>query len=69
MVIRHTLSAAHQTGRKVVAEGVEHEEQLEMLRQMGCDYIQGYYYSKPLLPDDLIKFYRQEDAPNASNDF
>ena len=52
-----------------VAEGVETEEEVGLLSEMGCDYIQGYYYSKPLLPDDLIKFYRQEDAPNASNDF
>ena len=33
---------------KVVAEGIEDFEQVEGLRQIGCDYIQGYVYSKPL---------------------
>ena len=42
----------------VVAEGVETIEQLDILRDMGCDYIQGYYISKPLPPDDFERFMR-----------
>jgi EAL domain-containing protein (putative c-di-GMP-specific phosphodiesterase class I) len=42
----------------VVAEGVETIEQLDVLRDMGCDYIQGYYISKPLAPDAFERFVR-----------
>ncbi len=40
----------------VVAEGVEEIEQLQFLQQLGCQQIQGYYYSKPLLPNDVLSF-------------
>lgn len=44
---RTIIELSHQLGLKVVAEGVEVREQLDYLRKNGCDYIQGYYYSKP----------------------
>ena len=40
----------------VVAEGIEAKEQVEMLRKMGCDLIQGYVYSPPLSVEDFIKW-------------
>jgi len=42
------ISMAHSMGMKVLAEGVEQEEQLEFLRANGCDYYQGFYRSRPL---------------------
>ncbi len=43
-----------------VAEGVEDESQLEALKKMGCQLIQGYYFSKPVPPEDFEKFIKQE---------
>lgn len=43
-------------GMKVVAEGVEEADQLERLKRIGCDYVQGYHYSKPLPADEFEAF-------------
>ena len=48
------ISMAHTLGLKVVAEGVETEEQLSFLAGHGCDQIQGYYLAKPLPADELM---------------
>ena len=42
-----------QWARKIVAEGVEEEEQIELLRQFGVDCVQGYYYGKPMPEDEF----------------
>ena len=47
-IIRNTIGLAHDMGAKVVAEGVEDKEQLEFLRSVDCDMIQGYYFYKPM---------------------
>lgn len=47
-LVKIILHIAHQFGLRVVAEGVEDRESLEMLRSLGCDYVQGYYISRPL---------------------
>ncbi len=47
---------AHQFGICVVAEGVEEQQQAEILYQIGCDLIQGYVYSPPLSVEDFIKW-------------
>ncbi|MCF0130395.1 MAG: EAL domain-containing protein, partial [Pseudobutyrivibrio sp.] len=46
----------HSMGAKVVAEGVETKEQFEYLRSIGCDYIQGYYFSKAVPSDEFVAF-------------
>ena len=55
-IVHSIIGMAHEIGIKTVAEGVETEEQVSFLRQSGCDYIQGYYYSKPLPLSDFIAF-------------
>ena len=45
-----------------VAEGVETESQLMQLKQMGCDVIQGYYFSKPVPPEEFAKFIEKEKS-------
>lgn len=46
----------HRLGKVVVAEGVETKEQYEILCKAGCDYIQGYYFSKPIPEEELKGF-------------
>lgn len=50
--IRHIVDFAHDLGKKLVAEGVETREQLEMAMGLGIDEIQGFYFSKPLLAEE-----------------
>ena len=47
---------------KVLAEGVENIEQLQLLREAGCDYIQGYYYSQALPADELLNYVSKVNA-------
>ncbi|HEX6177277.1 MAG TPA: GGDEF domain-containing phosphodiesterase, partial [Thermoanaerobaculia bacterium] len=47
-IVGAVIVMAHRLGLKVIAEGVETEEQLAYLRREGCDFIQGYLYSRPL---------------------
>lgn len=56
-MVKHIIEYAHTFGKIVVAEGVETEEQLNTLKKLSCDEIQGYYFSKPLLPEEFEKFY------------
>lgn len=49
------IEIAHNLGLKVVAEGVESKDQMVFLTEHGCDYIQGYYFSKPLPEEDLVR--------------
>lgn len=55
-VVKYVIALAHELGVKVIAEGVENEEQKNIYRDLGCDYIQGYYYSKPLSEEDFIEY-------------
>lgn len=48
LIVRSTIELGHSLGLKIVAEGVESEAIVEVLRGMGCDLIQGYVFSKPL---------------------
>ena len=50
------ISMAHKLGHIVVAEGVEYEKQLQYLKALDCDKVQGYYISRPLDEDKVIKF-------------
>ena len=55
-LVASIVSMGRILGMKVVAEGVEEAEQVSRLKQIGCDYIQGYFYSKPLAPADFQTF-------------
>lgn len=61
-IVHSIIGMAHEIGIKTVAEEVETEEQVSFLRQSGCDYIQGYYYSKPLPEEEFVEFLEKADA-------
>ena len=55
-MVELAIEMAKSLGAPVVAEGVENEEQYRLLKQIGCDYIQGYYFSRPLPVADFEAF-------------
>lgn len=58
-IIGDIISMTHRMERAVIAEGVEQQFHLDYLRKNNCDYAQGYYISKPLEKQDVIKFIKQ----------
>ena len=55
-IINGIIQMVHHLGIKVIAEGAETEAQVKFLRNNGCDYIQGYYFSKPLPEEDFLAY-------------
>ena len=53
-IVSHIISLAHSFDLQVVAEGVETEAVLTVLRELDCDYAQGFYFSKALSADDFV---------------
>ncbi len=55
-IVKAIIGIAKSLDRRTVAEGIESEEQLELLRYYGCDYGQGYLFSPPLPPEEFLNF-------------
>ena len=55
-IVKSMIKLSHGLGKRVLAEGVETLEQLTLLRNLGCDAVQGYYISKPLPEHGLKKY-------------
>ena len=67
VIITAIINLANSLGLKTIAEGVETAEQLEFLRSQGCDEVQGYYFSKPLLADAFMAYLQNSSiAPGKS---
>jgi EAL domain-containing protein (putative c-di-GMP-specific phosphodiesterase class I) len=49
-IIQGLIDLAHAADLRVIAEGVETADQLQYLKEMGCEFVQGYYIAKPLTP-------------------
>ena len=56
VTVKNLISMFHDVRRKLVAEGVETKEQMLALKELGCDFLQGYYYSKPVCEEDFVAF-------------
>jgi EAL domain-containing protein (putative c-di-GMP-specific phosphodiesterase class I) len=55
ILYRHTVRMFQEMGLRIIAEGAETEEQVKFLASLGVDYIQGYYYGKPLSKEEFLE--------------
>ena len=55
LVIRHLIDLCHDLNMRCVAEGIETDSQIELLKKLGCDNLQGYKIGKPMLPEDFLR--------------
>ena len=60
MIVKTMIKLAHGLGKRILAEGVESKMQMELLRSMSCDAIQGYYLAKPLPEQEALQFCRKD---------
>ena len=58
VIVRSTIELGHNLGLKVVAEGVENKHTAARLKALGCDALQGYYFSKPCRGSELTEWVR-----------
>lgn len=56
IILKQTISMIKELNMQVIAEGVENKEQVDLATELGCDYIQGFFYSYPLSESDLLTF-------------
>lgn len=71
LLVETLISVFHNLNAKVVAEGVEDEKQVEFLRKVGCDYIQGFYFYRPMDEKsflDLLEKQHEETSIDAKED-
>jgi len=66
-MMKHIIAMSHELGMEVVCEGVETRSQLDIVRSMGCDIVQGYYYSKALSKDDFFTIINDEFAESQAS--
>jgi diguanylate cyclase (GGDEF)-like protein/PAS domain S-box-containing protein len=57
-ILRSIVALSHELGKKVVAEGVETEDDVVFLRSIGCEFGQGFYYSEPMGERDVMQLLR-----------
>jgi EAL domain-containing protein (putative c-di-GMP-specific phosphodiesterase class I) len=58
VIVRSTIELGHNMGLMVIAEGVENEQALALLRKYGCDMVQGYFFSPPIDAQELFDWHR-----------
>ena len=66
-IVTGMVALAHGLRLRVVAEGVETEDQLRFFERLGCDAIQGFYFSRPLTASALADLLRASDGAPAGN--
>jgi diguanylate cyclase (GGDEF)-like protein/PAS domain S-box-containing protein len=62
VIVRTIVGMGHSLRLNVIAEGVETAEQLDYLRENSCDEVQGFYFSRPLVPEDVERFVQEHSG-------
>lgn len=62
LILEEVSSMANKIGLELLAEGVETQEQVELLGSIGCDQVQGYYYAKPMPAEDVFKMLMKQNG-------
>lgn len=63
-IVRSIIHLGHNLNFRVLVEGAEKKEEVDWLREAGCDFVQGYYYSKPEMPERILQLMRHEGQPH-----
>lgn len=58
-IVKSMIRLSHGLGKRVLAEGVEHQQQLDLLRKLGCDAVQGFLINPPLPNEKLVKYFQK----------
>jgi EAL domain-containing protein (putative c-di-GMP-specific phosphodiesterase class I) len=59
-IMEMIVRLSHELGMEVLAEGIETKEQLEQIKEIGCDYAQGYYFYKPMPKEEFEELMRKQ---------
>lgn len=65
-IMRSAVNMAKNLGIRTLAEGVEKKEHVRFLKEIGCDFMQGFYYSTPLSEDEMAHYIREGNVPPES---
>ncbi len=57
-IVKAMIELGHNLGMQIVVEGIENKKMVEMIASYGCDYMQGYYFAKPLPVFEFQKLLR-----------
>ena len=60
-ICRTIIKMAHEMGKKAIAEGVEERYQIDFLTNSDCDFVQGFFYSRPLAMKEFVAFIQKQD--------
>jgi EAL domain-containing protein (putative c-di-GMP-specific phosphodiesterase class I) len=63
IILENTVRMIKQMGRQILVEGVETQAQLDLLKQIGVDYLQGYFFSRPIPKDNFIRLIANNRSP------
>ena len=59
-ILESTIAMCKKINKKVVTEGIENEEMLAMVKDMGADYVQGYYFARPMPHEDFFELLKKD---------